>query len=338
MKRLGAVGLVAAVIAGIATAAFVLRADDETTEAIGTAADALVAGGVPAVLVRVRDGNEQPVELQRGDASAGDRFRVGSVTKTFVAAAALMLADEGRLSLDDPVDRHVFGLLRDGDRVVVRDLLDHTAGLFDYTSVRELRDGERSPRDLVDLTNTQDRNPGAVFEHQLPRPRARPRGGLRQVARRAPGRRIRPLRPRGHDVRARTRPRPVPPRSRAGVPRRHRNGAAARHRGAYRPVRLGGRCGRLDRGRPRAFLHPPAGERPRSADDAAPARRASASASCASQTACGPAVGHTGNVLGTVTVVWARGDRVLVAAANVFPLTPDQEAAFQRLLGRAFCG
>ena len=56
------------------------------------------------------------------------------------------------------------------------------------------------------------------------------------------------------------------------------------------------------------------------------------------QTPCGPAVGHTGNVLGTVTVVWTRGDRVLVAAANVFPLTPDQEVAFQRLLGRAFCG
>jgi hypothetical protein len=37
-------------------------------------------------------------------------------------------------------------------------------------------------------------------------------------------------------------------------------------------------------------------------------------------------------------VVWARGDRLLVAAANVFPLSPEQETAFQRLLQRAFCG
>ena len=50
-------GLVVAVIVGIGTAALALRADDQTTEAVGTAADELVAGGVPAVLVRVRDGN-----------------------------------------------------------------------------------------------------------------------------------------------------------------------------------------------------------------------------------------------------------------------------------------
>ena len=56
------------------------------------------------------------------------------------------------------------------------------------------------------------------------------------------------------------------------------------------------------------------------------------------ETDCGPVVGHTGNLLGTITVVWTRGDRVLVAAANVFPLTPEQEAAFQLLLERAFCG
>ena len=56
------------------------------------------------------------------------------------------------------------------------------------------------------------------------------------------------------------------------------------------------------------------------------------------ETDCGPVVGHTGNLLGTISVVWARGDRLLVAAANVFPLTPDQETAFRLLLERAFCG
>ena len=38
-----------------------------------------------------------------------------------------------------------------------------------------------------------------------------------------------------------------------------------------------------------------------------------------------------------LTVVWARGDRVLVVAANVFPLTPEQETKLQLLLERAFC-
>ena len=54
-------------------------------------------------------------------------------------------------------------------------------------------------------------------------------------------------------------------------------------------------------------------------------------------TECGPVVGHTGNLLGMLTVVWARDDRLLVAAANVFPLTPEQETKLRLLLERAFC-
>ena len=55
------------------------------------------------------------------------------------------------------------------------------------------------------------------------------------------------------------------------------------------------------------------------------------------QTPCGPVVGHTGNLLGMLTVVWARDDRLLVVAASVYPLTPEQESKLQLLLGRAFC-
>lgn len=56
------------------------------------------------------------------------------------------------------------------------------------------------------------------------------------------------------------------------------------------------------------------------------------------QTPCGPIVGHTGNLFGTVTVVWTRGDRLLVVAANVYPFTPEQEEKLELLLGSAFCG
>jgi hypothetical protein len=55
-------------------------------------------------------------------------------------------------------------------------------------------------------------------------------------------------------------------------------------------------------------------------------------------TGCGPVVGHTGNLLGTITVVGRHGDRLLVAAADVYPLTPRQEAALEKLLARALCG
>ncbi|MEV8451230.1 serine hydrolase domain-containing protein [Streptomyces sp. NPDC052095] len=59
------------------------------------------------------------------------RFRIGSVTKTFVATTVLQLVAEHRLSLDDTVEQHFPGLVPDGDRIVVRQLLNHTSGLFD---------------------------------------------------------------------------------------------------------------------------------------------------------------------------------------------------------------
>src|SRR5262245_15727187 len=103
---------------------------------------------MPGALVRVRDGDET-VELARGEGAPGIRFRVGSLTKTFVAALTIRLADRGMLSLDDPMGRFLPGLLRDGDRVTIRDLLDHRAGLFDYTGDPELLRDDRPPRELV---------------------------------------------------------------------------------------------------------------------------------------------------------------------------------------------
>jgi len=80
-------------------------------------------------------------------------FRIASVTKTFVAVAALRLVEQGRLELDAPVgpllDPGTATLLTDDgydpDRITVRMLLDHTAGLFDFAG-----------SDAYDDVNTDD--------------------------------------------------------------------------------------------------------------------------------------------------------------------------------------
>ncbi|MFF4485065.1 serine hydrolase domain-containing protein [Streptomyces sp. NPDC001544] len=70
--------------------------------------------------------------------SAEDRYRVGSITKTFVATVLLQLEAEGRLSLDDKVEKWLPGVVRghghDGRDITVRQLLNHTSGVYDYTS------------------------------------------------------------------------------------------------------------------------------------------------------------------------------------------------------------
>ncbi|WP_437737456.1 serine hydrolase domain-containing protein [Sorangium sp. So ce1335] len=62
----------------------------------------------------------------------GDLFRAGSITKTFVSTLVLMLRAEGALSLDDAVSKHVKGI-PGGERITIRQLLNHTSGLFNYT-------------------------------------------------------------------------------------------------------------------------------------------------------------------------------------------------------------
>jgi D-alanyl-D-alanine carboxypeptidase len=55
------------------------------------------------------------------------------VTKTFTAAVILQLAGEGRLGLDDPVERWLPGVVPAGAAITVRQLLNHTSGLYNYT-------------------------------------------------------------------------------------------------------------------------------------------------------------------------------------------------------------
>jgi D-alanyl-D-alanine carboxypeptidase len=78
-------------------------------------------------------GNLKPKTPMR----AGDRFRVGSVTKTFVATVVLQLVGEGRLGLEDSVERWLPGVVPNGQRITVRQLLIHTSGLFDYGGDRK---------------------------------------------------------------------------------------------------------------------------------------------------------------------------------------------------------
>ena len=61
-------------------------------------------------------------------------FQVASLGKQFTAAAVLLLAEDGRLSLDDPISRHLDGMPTTWDSITIRHLLNHTSGLPDYES------------------------------------------------------------------------------------------------------------------------------------------------------------------------------------------------------------
>lgn len=101
--------------------------------------DVIKETGVPSASIAIVQGGKLVYTHAYGlarleppmPASTEMRYAVGSISKQFTAAAILMLQQEGKLSLDDPVGKYVPGLTR-GDEVTIREILSHTSGYEDY--------------------------------------------------------------------------------------------------------------------------------------------------------------------------------------------------------------
>ncbi|TCO45393.1 D-alanyl-D-alanine carboxypeptidase [Kribbella antiqua] len=94
--------------------------------------DQLVSDRAASAALLAVDDSEGRQSDAAGDAVPSGYFRIGSVTKTFVATVVLQLVDEGRLSLDDPIDRHLPGQVPNGENITVRQVLNHQSGIYDY--------------------------------------------------------------------------------------------------------------------------------------------------------------------------------------------------------------
>ncbi|MER5511873.1 serine hydrolase domain-containing protein [Streptomyces sp. NPDC002766] len=147
-SRTGVVGLAGLAMLATAFTGSAQASRDTTSAPVGHGAtqlamDAAVRAGVPGITAEVRDADgvwksASGVGNLKTGAPRGrnDRFRVSSITDTFVATVLLQMEAEKRLDLDDTVDRYLPGLVsgngNDGREITVRQLLNHTSGLFDY--------------------------------------------------------------------------------------------------------------------------------------------------------------------------------------------------------------
>ena len=143
--------------------------------------------GLPGALVRCEPVGGAPGRTPRAPARRGTdqpmvgadaRFRIGSITKTFVAVTVLQLVPD----LDAPVERYLPGLVRgtgagagiDGRRITVRQLLRHTSGLPDYgDAVDWARVGRYRDQDYLNLAaaagaDRRARHALVLRQHQLP--------------------------------------------------------------------------------------------------------------------------------------------------------------------------
>lgn len=131
--------LVVLTLFGLGTAS--LPSEPHLTPAAAYLPRLVAGGGAPAAALLAQDASSVHRATYRSTGPGirlADRFRAGSITKTFVATVVLQLAREHRLQLSDTVDRHLPGLVRghgnDGRRITLRALLTHTSGLYNYTA------------------------------------------------------------------------------------------------------------------------------------------------------------------------------------------------------------
>ena len=91
-------------------------------------------------------------------ADASTRYAIGSVSKQFTAAALLLLAEHGKISLDDKVAKYFPDLTR-AREVTIRELLSHTSGYEDY-----------APQDYMIPDWTRPITPGAIMDQWAKKP------------------------------------------------------------------------------------------------------------------------------------------------------------------------
>lgn len=114
--------------------------------------------GVSIAVVRdgrvVKSGGYGVASLEL-DAPATDRtvYEIGSISKQITANAVLLLRDDGRLGLDDPISKYVDGTPPAWASITIRHVLTHTAGLadFDTGQIGFSYRREYTPREFVDL-------------------------------------------------------------------------------------------------------------------------------------------------------------------------------------------
>jgi CubicO group peptidase (beta-lactamase class C family) len=144
--------------------------------------DAMLTGLYPkdvpgAAVVAVRDGHTVlrkaygMADLERGVPLQPDMvFRIGSMTKQFTAVAILMLVEEGKVAVADPITRFLPDYPTGGRTITVEHLLTHTSGIKSYTDMDDFLANMRKDytvKELIDHFESQpvEFEPGEKYQY-----------------------------------------------------------------------------------------------------------------------------------------------------------------------------
>ncbi|MFJ9760277.1 serine hydrolase domain-containing protein [Streptomyces sp. NPDC101149] len=150
--------------------------------AVQQAVRQLTGAGLPGAIALIQDHGRTAMAAAgyadlatKRPMTTADHLRIGSNTKAFTATLVLQLVAEGRLGLDDTAQQFLPGIIKGGDHIAVRQLLNHTSGLYPFEQdpafagpyLQGNAGYYRSPRHLVALANAHAPlfKPGTKFSY-----------------------------------------------------------------------------------------------------------------------------------------------------------------------------
>ncbi|MGY8985836.1 MAG: serine hydrolase domain-containing protein [Sphingomonadales bacterium] len=97
-------------------------------------------------------------------------FRLGSISKQFTAAGIMLLKEEGKLEIDDPITKFLPTYPTNGHVITIRNLLTHTSGIKNYTAMQEFQNivgQEMTVDEMVDFFKNEPINfvPGEKYSY-----------------------------------------------------------------------------------------------------------------------------------------------------------------------------
>jgi CubicO group peptidase (beta-lactamase class C family) len=96
-------------------------------------------------------------------------FRLGSTTKMFTAAAVVLLAEQGKLDLHEPIGRHIPGLAPKLAALTAHRLLSHTAGILDEAPMFGSQDDDALKKEALSWTDARFfAEPGQIYSYSNP--------------------------------------------------------------------------------------------------------------------------------------------------------------------------
>ena len=129
--------------------------------------------GIPGIQVIISDNEGSTTynyghhDIQRTtEVNDSTNWRYGSITKLFTAVMVLQLESEGKLSIDDLVSKHIDLKQHNHAGITIKHLLNHTSGLYNYTSSNRLKWEDSSNQCLeYSLKRKLNFTPGSTYNY-----------------------------------------------------------------------------------------------------------------------------------------------------------------------------